>query len=159
MSSYIMTQEEYLAHYGVPGMKWGKRKAVQAAGIAGRQYVRGARNVRKIQDGIKGGIKKLDTPKVRAGLALTGIAAVGIGAMAVQNAIRKSGSVKSSTLNMAPLPKADIAAIMERAASRGISTQSLLGDMTDSTNRLVARTASAMNLKNAWTDPNTVYDF
>jgi len=93
--------EDFLAHYGVKGMKWGVRKAI-ASGNArrlGRQYNKAAKKLAKLEKRAASGKKYAKRAAVlgagaaaAGGLAAVGSYGVGRGMNAVGDALRTYGS-------------------------------------------------------------------
>ena len=89
--------EDFLAHYGVKGMKWGVRKAVQSGNMRklGRQYNKAAKKLAKLEKRAASGKKYAKRAAVygagaaaAGGLAAVGTKGVGTGLKAVGNASR-----------------------------------------------------------------------
>jgi hypothetical protein len=97
----IERSDEYLAHYGVRGMKWGVRKAI-ASGNAkrlGRQYAKAQKKLAKLEKRAA----KADKYKKRAIAYGAGAAAAGglaaAGTRGVGNAINFTGKIGRKATN------------------------------------------------------------
>lgn len=89
--------DEYLAHYGIKGMKWGVRKAIESGNnkALARQYKKASRKLEKLQARAENG------KKYARRAALMGAGAVAAGGLAaagtrgVGNALREGGRLAS----------------------------------------------------------------
>ena len=85
--------DDYLAHYGVRGMKWGVRKAIQSGNMKrlGRQYRKAEKKLAKLEKQASSGAKYAKrAAKLGAGAAIAG-AAAGLGTGKIGRAIETAG--------------------------------------------------------------------
>lgn len=100
MSEYYAVQrsDEYLAHYGVKGMKWGVRKAMATGGSAGvkalsKQYNKASKKLAKLEKRAASG-KKYAKRAAKLGLAAGAAGGLAVaGTKGVSKALHKVGGV------------------------------------------------------------------
>lgn len=85
--------DDFLAHYGVRGMKWGVRKAIQSGNMRrlGRQYRKAEKKLAKLEKRAESGAKYAKRAgKLAAGAAIAG-AAAGLGTGKIGRAMETAG--------------------------------------------------------------------
>lgn len=96
----VTRTDEYLAHYGIKGMKWGVRKAIESGNSArlGRQYRKAQKKLAKLEARANNGKKYAKrAAALGAGAAAAGgLAAVGTGGVA--SGVRAAGRIGSSAM-------------------------------------------------------------
>lgn len=93
MSEYYAVQrsEEYLEHYGIKGMKWGVRKAIERGNTRalGRQYKKAAKKLAKLEKRAASGKKYAKRAAAYgAGAALAGTVAIGGASKVTEGALK-----------------------------------------------------------------------
>lgn len=146
----IERSDEYLAHYGIRGMKWGVRKA-KAKGNAkmlGRQYGKAMRKLAKLEKRAK----KAENYKKRAiaygagAAAAGGLAALGTGG--VGNIINKTGAVaRKAKLGGGSLMTGAGKGIYNLGKATGNSTIRNLGYNMNTAGKRMSATAANTGIK------------
>lgn len=129
----IDRSEEYLAHYGIKGMKWGVRKAIASGGTGlgnrklARQYKKAQKKLAKLEKRANNGAKYAR----RAAALGAGAAAAGglaaAGTQGVGNAIRSVGSAAGSASRHLGSGVSKLGRAMQAAHIRGGGRVEALG--------------------------------
>ena len=113
--------DDYLAHYGVKGMKWGVRKAIASGNSArlGRQYRKAARKLARLEKRAASGSKYAK----RAAALGAGAAAAGglaaLGTTGVANVTRGAGKIGGGALRGLGKASLDAANVAQKLGIRG----------------------------------------
>lgn len=97
----VERSEEYLAHYGIRGMKWGVRKAIERGNqrALSRHYIKAKKKLDKLtkRADIKAQRKESNRHLVKAGIS-AGIGAMGLTSYGLQKNASKNISINSKNL-------------------------------------------------------------
>lgn len=151
--------DDYLAHYGVKGMKWGVRKARESGNerALGRQYRKAAKKLAKLEKRAASG-KKYAKRAAALGLgaaAAGGVAATGTRGIAAvtKGAGRIAGDITSGAGNLA----LRASNVMRKAGIRGSGKMAAAGTAMYRAGRTVrGSTAAASRGVEAWGKGNSI---
>lgn len=143
----IERNDEYLAHYGIRGMKWGVRKAIASGNSKrlGKQYAKAQRKLAKLQKRATSGKKYAK----RAALLGAGAAAAGglaaVGAGGVSSGLRYAGRTVRG--GMKGLGNAMDAVGRNLSGRRGLAGKA--GNAIGAAGRSIRRASKGVNLTGA----------
>ena len=149
----IDRSDEYLAHYGIKGMKWGVRKALESGNdrALARQYRKASRKLAKLQKQATSGKKYARRAALLgAGAAAAGgLAAAGTGGVA--NAMRGVSNVGSKVALGAGQAASKLGGAMNKAGIRGGGRIKQAGDFLQSKGlRGATKVGMAANAVDTW---------
>lgn len=159
----VTRTDEYLAHYGIKGMKWGVRKAIESSNSArlGRQYRKAQKKLAKLEARANNGKKYAKrAAALGAGAAAAGGAAV-LGVHGAGKVVKKATSVANKVAS-------PIGITMQRAGNaisrktgangltRGLVQRGLALELAGKRGTITAAGKAANTAMNAWGQSNTI---
>ena len=159
----VTRTDEYLAHYGIKGMKWGVRKAIASGNSArlGRQYKKAQKKLAKLEARAANGKKYA---KRAAGLAAGAAAAGGAAALGVHGAgkvVKKATAVANKFASPVGLAMQRTGNAIARKTganglTRGLVRNGLSLELAGKKGTIAAAGKAANTAMNSWGASNTI---